>query len=658
MKKFKKIINYPKNHSGGETFDWITNNIKRRFNKLKKNNVNFNDIKLNKKNIKSMILKQNHNVFIFGNIPYYDIGGGQRSSQMAKTFNKMGYPVYYIYGFESGEQKIHRIPMPLNLHNYIKNISIYILQEIIRENDLFIFEAPVKDYLPYVHLAKTKKAKIIYENIDNWETSLGKNIFHRTTLNELIINADLLVGSAKPLVEQLENYCKELNVSKKILYLANAVDDELFTPTKTYIKPVDLHIGKKTLIYYGSLWGEWFDWEIIFDIANKNPLYQINLIGDCSNIKNIVKKSPKNIHYLGLKKQTELPAYLKYTDYSLVPFKPGEIGNYVSPLKIFEYISMNTAVLTTKLPDIENYPNTYYGNNAELWNKILKEDISVDTKLAENFIANNNWTSRVSELILNIFSNTTCENQFFKNISIVVLNYNNSNIIEKCIDSLLRYNNRYLYEIIVVDNTSTDDSYDKIIKKYKNNIKIIQNNKNGCSSGRNLGVKNAKGDYILFLDSDQWAMHDFWLEPYFEILNNVKNVGLIGWAAGWFNKYGKSYNTVDNFPYRSMPSSCLARCDIGYLGSGGMMIKKTLFDKIGGFDTKYDPTCFEDTDISLNVRNHGYEIYYCPYLGIMHLPHQTTNDGSPEHMKLNNEKQEYFLKKWQKMNPELLKYIK
>ena len=171
-------------------------------------------------------------------------------------------------------------------------------------------------------------------------------------------------------------------------------------------------------------------------------------------------------------------------------------------------------------------------------------------------------------------------------------------------------------------------------------------------------MKNATKEYIMFLDSDQWAMNKYWIEPYFEILNKVPNVGLIGWAAGWFNKYGKAYHVVDSFAYRYMPQSGLCRKDIGYLGSGGMMIKKELFDKVEGFDLFYDPTCYEDTDLSLKIRNEGLEIYYCPYLGVMHLPHQTTKSGSSAHKKLTNEKQEYFTKKWNEKNPDLLKYIK
>ena len=87
-------------------------------------------------------------------------------------------------------------------------------------------------------------------------------------------------------------------------------------------------------------------------------------------------------------------------------------------------------------------------------------------------------------------------------------------------------------------------------------------------------------------------------------------------------------------------------------------MKKEDFYAIEGFDTAYDPTCYEDTDISLKIRNIGKELYYCPYLGIIHLPHQTTKNGSKGHRLLVNEKGEYFSAKWKQKNPELLKYIK
>ena len=58
----------------------------------------------------------------------------------------------------------------------------------------------------------------------------------------------------------------------------------------------------------------------------------------------------------------------------------------------------------------------------------------------------------------------------------------------------------------------------------------------------------------MFLDSDQWVTNKYWLEPYENILKTDKNVGLIGWAAGFFNKEGYAYHVVDSFPHKYMPA--------------------------------------------------------------------------------------------------------
>ncbi len=247
--------------------------------------------------------------------------------------------------------------------------------------------------------------------------------------------------------------------------------------------------------------------------------------------------------------------------------------------------------------------------------------------------------------------------KYYDNISIIILNYNNKGIIDKCLDSLIKYKGKYKYEIIVVDNLSSDGSYEMLTKKY-NNIKIYRNTKNGCASGRNLGVKKSSKEYIMFLDSDQFIKGNDWIDNYLTLFNIDQNIGAIGWTGGWFNKKGYAFHTVDNFEFRYMPPGGMARKDIGYLGSGGMFMKRSIFNKIGGFDVNYDPTCYEDTDISLKIRNVGKELYYCPFLNIEHDAHQTTKSGSDKHEKLIQEKGKYFVNKWKNINPSLLKYRK
>lgn len=607
----------------------------------------------------SVILKSSRSVFIFATVPYYDVGGGQRSAQLAKIFNKMGFNIFYIYAFECSEDNVPFMSIPVSYHKNVKNVSYDEIDMYARKNDIFIFEAPTKAFNQFLALAKLKKCKVVYENIDNWETSLGSILFDRETLENMIREADMIVATAQKLVEQTENYVKKYSdEKKKVYYLPNAVDDELFDPRKNYEKPNDLILGEKNLLYYGSLWGEWFDWEIIKNLA-KDKTVSITLIGDYSGIKNIVEEMPENVHFLGLKKQTDLPSYLKYVDYAILPFKPGEISDYVSPLKIFEYISMGKIILTTNLPDIQKYPNIYSSNNINKWNEIINTKIEV--KEWDTFITKNNWYARCTDILDTLFTENSkkADKKIYNNLSIIVLNYNNKQVITRCIDTLLMYNSRYNYEIIIVDNQSTDGSYELLEKKYKGKIKLIKNQKNGCSSGRNLGVENSTKEYILFLDSDQWILNKYWIDNYINLILNDNNIGAVAWNAGWFNNEGRAYKVVDGFGFRYMEPNILARKDIGYLATCGFMMEKQLFEKIKGFDINYDPTCYEDTDLSLKIRNSGKEIYYSTYLGVGHLPHQTTKSGSAGHTKLINEKADYFYKKWSKENKKLLdNYIK
>lgn len=655
MNKVKKIINHIKEEGIIDTVRWLYNCVLFRIKRRKIKSNDFVEIENDNDEVKYRIKKVKPNVFIVASIPYYDIGGGQRCSQLAKTFNKMGYNVNYLYAFKSSESTIFNLEMPMSSHIFIDDNIISKIESKVFENDLFIFESPSIKFEKILDFAIQKKCKIVYENIDNWETSLGSGIYNEQMLIKLLKSADLLVGTAKPLVDQLYDYIKKFNIpEKKVIYLANAVDSELFCGLKELEKPYDLVTDKCTLLYYGSLWGEWFDWDLVIDLAINNPRYSINIIGDYSGIPNIVKKCPYNIHFLGLKKQIELPSYLKYVDYSFIPFKTGEIGDYVSPLKIFEYISMYTNVLSTTLPDISGYPNLYFGDTWEEWDSIIKNNNTVDIEKADDFADNNSWHSRITEIINEIYPEKN-KSILKDNLSIVILNYNNKNIIFKSINSLLKYNELYNYEIIVVDNGSTDGSYELLEKKYKNKIKLVKNTKNGCSSGRNLGAQLSTKKYLMFLDSDQWITNKYWLEPYENILEEDTKIGLIGWAAGFFNNNGYAYHVVDSFPYKYMPANMLAREDIGYLGSGGMLLEKKLFDEIDGFDINYDPTCYEDTDLSLKVRNENKKIVYCPYLGIVHLPHQTTKSGSEGHKILLKEKREYFKNKWTDKNKKLLK---
>lgn len=233
-------------------------------------------------------------------------------------------------------------------------------------------------------------------------------------------------------------------------------------------------------------------------------------------------------------------------------------------------------------------------------------------------------------------------------ISIIILNHNNKIVIQKCINSLIKYN-IYNYEIIIVDNQSTDESVTFLKKKYGSNIKIFLNSINGCSSGRNLGVKKSTGEYLLFLDSDQGPTSNNWLDNYINIASNYPKISAIGWTGGFVTESDMTGPTLDCYPQKGLPSNYLFRTNIDYLGSGGLFISKTFFNKIEGFDINYDPYSFEDTDISRKIiRNNGI-IAYTNRLFIYHNSHSTTKSSgnNQEYLKQLKKNAIFFKNKWQ-----------
>jgi GT2 family glycosyltransferase len=112
-------------------------------------------------------------------------------------------------------------------------------------------------------------------------------------------------------------------------------------------------------------------------------------------------------------------------------------------------------------------------------------------------------------------------------LSIIILNYNTSDLLDKCLASIYKNAPSYNYEIIVVDNCSDDNSLKMLKKKYKE-VVLLQNKVNlGYSKGNNLGIKKSKGKYVLLLNSDTEIIGDA-LDVMVKCLIDNTNVGILG----------------------------------------------------------------------------------------------------------------------------------
>lgn len=101
--------------------------------------------------------------------------------------------------------------------------------------------------------------------------------------------------------------------------------------------------------------------------------------------------------------------------------------------------------------------------------------------------------------------------------SIIIPNYNKGIYIEECLNSVVNQTLKNI-EIIFIDDGSNDNSLD-IVKKY-NNVKLLQTNRMQAGGARNLGIKNACGEYVIFLDSDDYLTDNTVLEKLSNLINN------------------------------------------------------------------------------------------------------------------------------------------
>lgn len=582
-------------------------------------------------------------------VPFDDVGGGQRAAQIARCALKTGRSVIYLYIYKKFDFELNQyvesdVALHGLIHKFIETTSPAEVLSLVSEDATLLIELPHKEALPYLHLFNARGMRTVFELIDDWESSLGGDWFDSDVYRRFVSEASVVVGTAKILVRKLCDLGRD-----DAVYLPNAANEYIFDKYKIYSRPADLPTNvNRIALYFGSLYGEWFAWDYLQEAAAMNADIAFVLIGDKPNSERL-PVLPPNVYFLGAKRIEELPAYLVHSNLCLLPFLPGKISDAVSPIKVFEYLFSGRPVVATKLPEIISYPGVLVANSPKEFSVLCKEADFTEESNKENdrFIFNNSWFSRLDKL------SALGEKTLFKNsVSVIVLIHNNKSIIGRCLESLLLHCAPYIKEVIVVDNASVDGGAEFVEASFST-VRVVKNTANGCSSGRNLGVRMASAKFLAFFDSDQWFTSSSCFEEALTILSRDANVGAVGWAGGWFEAGRDDLGGMiaDYCPNRAMNDAAIQRgyrADIGYLGTGGFFMPRSVFDATEGFDVAYDPTCFEDTDMSFQIKKLGLDVCYRDLTGIRHQPHQTTmaSSGSGTYAKLFKRNANYFKKKW------------
>jgi len=245
-------------------------------------------------------------------------------------------------------------------------------------------------------------------------------------------------------------------------------------------------------------------------------------------------------------------------------------------------------------------------------------------------------------------------------VSILIPNKDQKDTLDQCLKSIEARTDYENYEIIIIENNSTEQETFEYYKQIKNpKIRVIEwKDEFNYSAINNFGVRHAKGEYLLFLNNDIEVINSDWLG---EMLSNCQReeVGAVG---------AKLYypdNTVQHagviVGIGGVAGSVFVGLKRGYTGymhrasiqqnlsavtAACMMVKKSVFEEVGGFEEELK-VAFNDIDFCLKIREKGHLIVYDPYVELYHYESKTRGaEDTTEKIRRFQSEIEYMRSHW------------
>jgi GT2 family glycosyltransferase len=224
-------------------------------------------------------------------------------------------------------------------------------------------------------------------------------------------------------------------------------------------------------------------------------------------------------------------------------------------------------------------------------------------------------------------------------LSIVIVSYNTKDFLIKCIESIEETAKDLAYEIIVVDNASTDGSQELVKEKFKDVVLIANKENLGFSKANNIGIKKTSGRLVLFLNADT-LIYPLTLKQMIDFMDSHKDAGATtckvempngriddashrGFPTPWnsfchFTGISKLFPRSKTFGGYNLSYLDLSKThEIDALAGAFMLVRREAGKKVSWWDEDYF-FYGEDLDFCFMLKQNGWKVYYVPEVSILH----------------------------------------
>lgn len=598
----------------------------------------------------------------------------QRPQNLARSFFKLGYSVFYINPTLQAQAELQD---NIDLEQ-IEGVWVCTLRLNLRAKPLYIgvdgfphekAEICAKLIEDLVSTKAQSSALVLVQQPSWWPVS------ERLQGNQIIFDCmDLHSGFLEidPLNESLESSLdissdqiivtsdflnskkiRELSSTKPIEIVRNGVDTNRFAMNPNSTK-------KDVVGYFGAL-AEWFDIDLMDFIVGNNPQLKFEVVGEVVDPK--IKSrlgQHKNLTFYGEVENSKLRFIADSWGVGLIPFKLTPLILATNPVKMYEYASMGIPTVATDIPEVRlacrNQSGLFVSKTYDEFNENLHLALILSKQNRNELVVwgkQHDWSKRATAILEH--------SKVVPRVSIIVLMWNQGLMTLRCLRSIIERSDYSNLEIIIVDNDSEPNETAIVTNwlefQHDLNIKYIKNSENlGFASGNNVGLKEATGDYLVVLNNDTevspgwiWrSLKHFYRNSSLGILgpstNNCGNEGRIklrGNPNDWLGE------VVPRFNFR-VPSLI----EVNTAAFFCVFIPRKVFDSIGLISPEFGRGYFEDDDYCKRVQSLGYRIGIARDVFVYHqmgASFDLLEDS--EKKRLFNENKAIYEAKWGKWTP-------